>query len=287
MYCSNEAGRIITGGGIEMNSYVSNVLCHFVGRSLETDDDRFDLLVRIIKEGQLKANLEKPNSPSASSTWTYSGERLGEIFQQCDCVCFCDIPDNLLGIHTQKYSKFGMGFDKSLLVKAGARPVTYVPLHDSMKEFSETSTPKESSMYYFIYLSNLANTLLPLLMLINQFKPLEREIRALTEKDPAIKEVLQVLDSKIVSSILNGQTHQMLYSMLVAWSTQNAYIKVFDETLANNDPDNYYMEREWRVIKSVAFGLNDIQKIYLPSEQYVEKFQDVFPSFSGEFYVLN
>lgn len=77
------------------------------------------------------------------------------------------------------------------------------------------------------------------------------------------------------------------YSMLVAWSTQNSYIKVFDETLANNDPDNYYMEREWRVIKSVAFGLNDIQKIYLPSEQYVEKFQDVFPSFSGEFYVLN
>ena len=85
-----------------MNSYVSNVLCHFVGRSLKTDDDRFDLLVRIIKEGQLKANLEKPNSPSTSSTWTYSGERLGEIFQQCDCVCFCDIPDNLLGIHTQK-----------------------------------------------------------------------------------------------------------------------------------------------------------------------------------------
>lgn len=207
-----------------MNSYVSNVLCHFVGRSLKTDDDRFDLLVRIIKEGQLKANLEKPNSPSASSTWTYSGERLGEIFQQCDCVCFCDIPDNLLEIHTQKYSKFGMGFDKSLLVKAGARPVTYVPRHDSMKEFSETSTPKESSMYYFIYLSNLANTLLPLLMLISQFKPLEREIRALTEKDPAIKEVLQALDSKIVSSILNGQTHQMLYSMLVAWSTQNAYI---------------------------------------------------------------
>lgn len=73
-----------------MNSYVSNVLCHFVGRSLKTDDDRFDLLVRIIKEGQLKANLEKPNSPSTSSTWTYSGERLGEIFQQCDCVCFCD-----------------------------------------------------------------------------------------------------------------------------------------------------------------------------------------------------
>lgn len=33
--------------------------------------------------------------------------------------------------------------------------------------------------------------------------------------------------------------------------------------------------------------LSGIQKIYLPSEQYVEKFQDVFPSFSGEFYVLN
>lgn len=42
---------------------------------------------------------------------TYMGEHVGEILERCDCVCFCDIPDESLNIHTNKYSKFGMGFD--------------------------------------------------------------------------------------------------------------------------------------------------------------------------------
>lgn len=268
-----------------MDRYVSNSLGHFVGRSLKTDADRFNLLIKIIGEGQLKANLEEPNNPSVSSSWEYSGYRLGEIFQHCDCVCFCDIPDDLLAIHTQKYSKFGIGFDKSFLVNEGARPVTYVPLHCIVRELSSTATPDNSPTDYFIYLSNLVNTLLPLLMLTNQSVPIERQIKILMN-NAAIKEAVQALDSKIVSAILNGKTHQMLYSLLVAWSTQNAYIKIFDETLAENDPDNYYMEREWRVIKSIKFGLDDIRKIYLPSEIYVKIFKDIFPSYCGEFCIL-
>lgn len=41
-----------------MDSYVSSTLRHFVGRSLANDDDRFDLLTKIISEGKLRANIK-------------------------------------------------------------------------------------------------------------------------------------------------------------------------------------------------------------------------------------
>jgi len=112
-------------------SYISDHLCHFVGRSCANDDARFDLLVKIIREQQLKANLKNPDNPELRTSSRYTGERLGEIFEQCDCVCFCDIPDDMLGIHTSKYSRFGMGFNKTFLAQNGARPVMYVPLGEN------------------------------------------------------------------------------------------------------------------------------------------------------------
>lgn len=269
-----------------MDSYVSSTLRHFVGRSLANDDDRFDLLTKIISEGKLRANIKNPDKPSISSTWGYAGERLGEVFQKCDCVCFCDIPDDLLGIHTRKYSKFGIAFRKEFLVKAGARPVTYVPLHGSIREWGKTDTPTESPTEYFTYLSNLSNNLLPLLILQNQYEPINGSIVKITQREPVVVKALQVFDSRIIHPLLEGKAHQMLYSLISGWATQLAYVKIFDETLADDDPDNYYMEREWRSIRSVDFSIDDIEKIYLPSTEYVEKFKKVFPQYHGEFYIL-
>ena len=142
-----------------------------------------------------------------------------------------------------------MGFNKAFLAKKGVRPVTYVPLHGTIRELSSTTTPKNSTTEYFLYLSNLTNTLLPLLIMANQYAtPVEHQIKMLMT-NVAFKEAVQALDSKIVSAILDGKTHQMLFSLITAVSTQNAYIKIFDETLSDNDPDNYYMEREWRIIR--------------------------------------
>lgn len=269
-----------------MDSYVSNKLCHFVGRSLVNDNDRFKLLIQIITEGKLRANINNPDEPSVASTWEYSGERLGEVFKKCDCVCFCDIPDDMLGIHTQKYGKFGIAFSKAFLVKAGVRPVTYVPSHERIKECAKTGTPVASPAEYFAYLSNLSNTLLPLLILLNQYDPISDRIVALTHRKPAINKVLQALDGKIVAPLLAGEMHPLLYSLLSGWATQLAYIKVFDETLDDDDPDNYYMEREWRSIGSVDFSVGNIEKVYLPSAEFVDRFKKVFPMYNGEFYIL-
>src|SRR5262249_10646482 len=40
--------------------------------------------------------------------------------------CFCDIPLSDLGLHMQKYSRFGISFRKSVLLKKGANPVFYM-----------------------------------------------------------------------------------------------------------------------------------------------------------------
>ena len=269
-----------------MDSYVSSALRHFVGRSLANDNDRFDLLTKIISEGKLRANIKNPDEPSISSTWGYAGERLGEVFQKCDCVCFCDIPDDLLGIHTRKYSKFGIAFNKTFLVKNGARPVTYVPLHASIKKYFQTDIPADTSTEYFVHLSNLSNTLFWLLIILNRYEPINESIEKIMLDEPAIKRAVQTLDSRIVHSVMEGKTDQMLRSLVSGWVTQLAYVKIFDETLADDDPDNYYMEREWRSIRSVDFSIDDIEKIYLPSTEYVEKFKKVFPQYHGEFYIL-
>lgn len=95
-----------------MNTYVSNLLCHFVGRSKSSDEEKFQLLLLIIKEGRLLCSLDPAGTPKTIMSSKYSGEHVGEVLERCDSVCFCDIPDESLGIHTNKYSKFGMGFDK-------------------------------------------------------------------------------------------------------------------------------------------------------------------------------
>lgn len=269
-------------------NYVSENLCHFVGRSLPNAMDRFRLLIKIIKDQQLKANLSKPNNPEIRFTNTYHGESLGEIFEHIDCVCFCDIPDNLLSIHTEKYSQFGMGFTKKFLAMQEARPVTYVPKDAKMQEPAHTCTPTGNPTEYYLHLNKLSINFKPILCLLNAFYPLKNLLSQLmSTSDDNLMQSLSLYDPSIVNAILDGKAHSMIYSDLMGWAAQNAYIKVFDETLTDNDPENYYMEREWRSIKSVDFTITDIQKVYLPTQHFKNCFLEEFPNFTGDFWIFD
>lgn len=149
-----------------MNGYISNLLCHFVGRSKPSEEEKFQLLLLIIKSGTLLCSLDPHNTPKTIMSPTYAGEHVGEVLERCDCVCFCDIPDESLSIHTNKYSKFGIGFDKAFITRCGARPVMYVPKNVKIPVDPGIDFP-ETPMEYYLQLFRQSASMKLLFSLLN------------------------------------------------------------------------------------------------------------------------
>jgi len=59
------------------------------------------------------------------------------------------------------------------------------------------------------------------------------------------------------------------------------YMKPFDDSLPEDDADNYYMEREWRIIGNLNFKLQDVYRVILP-QLYVKQFKSDFPGYCGQ-----
>lgn len=272
-----------------MSDYTSTLLCHFVGRSKANDDERFELLVTIIKGRKLIANLSNPINPESVFQGGYQCEHVGEVFGKCDCVCFCDIPDTALSIHTNKYSKFGMGFEKTFIAKQGAHPVMYVPENYAIIERGEgsatgrTSTPREPKMYY-PYLLQVSTNLLPLMEIGYFGVDLQQQENNL--KSVGLGEHLNLFNDAVRKMFFSGQYHPLLFNIMQGMANQMAYVKLFDATLPDDHPDNYYMEREWRSLGNVDFSINDIKTIYLPTEYYKVRFMEEFPSYQGNFFIF-
>jgi hypothetical protein len=59
------------------------------------------------------------------------------------------------------------------------------------------------------------------------------------------------------------------------------FIKVFDDAVAEDNPNNFYMEREWRVLGNVRFELNDVYRIILP-KSYAGRFREDLPDYQSQ-----
>lgn len=59
------------------------------------------------------------------------------------------------------------------------------------------------------------------------------------------------------------------------------YIKEFNSSLSDDADENYYMEREWRVVGGVQFTLEDISRIIVPKD-YAKRFRDEVPEYYGQ-----
>lgn len=60
-----------------------------------------------------------------------------------------------------------------------------------------------------------------------------------------------------------------------------SYFKFFDHSKTDDDPDNYYLEREWRVVGNVQFDSVDVQTVFFPSE-YSKLFRENIPEYIGQ-----
>ena len=98
--------------------------------------------------------------------------------------------------------------------------------------------------------------------------------------------MLSLLDRDVVSALSTNSFHPIVFSILKGISSQFAYVKLYDVSLPDDHPDNYYMEREWRSLKNISFSIHDIKTVYLPSHTYKERFMHEFPEYTGSFHIF-
>lgn len=210
-------------------NYISSELTHFVGRSLANDDERYQLLIEILRTGIIRTRNRNGRGAILSHCNWNADIRTNEAFNP-DMVCFCDIPTSDFEIHMKKYSRFGLSFNKDFLISQGLRPVFYIP--------NNTIVAKK----------NIADI----------FNENMRTVYKLIHEEDVIPFDLDLF--------LNFH----LFS----------FIKVFDPDKEDDDPDNYYMEREWRGLERIEFSVSDITRIILPSI-YIKRFFQDLPDYNS------
>jgi hypothetical protein len=236
--------------------YISPYLTHFAGRECKSDDERYEVLKKILKEGWILSQTLDGCTSSLKARQTSAAiqirfeENISESRNQMvnpEMVCFCDIPIGDLHIHTEKYSHFGLAFDKQFIASHRGGPVYYVPIHaSSVLPGGEGPERKHEIDRGFRECYDLLHEL----------------IRANNEWSVKANEV----DSFLISNIY-------------------AYVCCFDHMLPENDPKNYYFEREWRILGSLRFHLSDVRIILLP-ERYARRFREDFPEYCGQLIFL-
>jgi Putative abortive phage resistance protein AbiGi, antitoxin len=233
-----------------MHRYTSDELVHFVGRSAVSDDAAFDRLITIINDGWLlsqNARLRDDRDEDATSFELHPGEPLsGNDRYIPEMICFADIPEEALQIHTGKYKRFGLAFRKEFLIPKGARPVYYIPRTAKTQPLAKYDDIAEDW-------DDLA--------------------------DVFAKEVDPLFGGRTLSEHGSREVGEAPARRIADWVTDDilAFMKFFDPTLPDDDPDNYYMEREWRCVRSISFDMSDIAHVYV-ADGYRERLTHALPA---------
>jgi hypothetical protein len=233
--------------------YVTNELAHFVGRG-KTPDDQFRLLITILQSGWL---THAPHALGISGNLTVNGSaRLSsnEMYNP-QIICFCDIPFGDLSLHTAKYSRFGLSLSKQFVVANGGCPVFYLPRGTRLRQFSSNRLNSEE-----VSLGDLFDQMVP-----EFHQMMHRRFTMEAGTGPGVPE--------------ESKKHSQLDTFLN--SRVFSYLKFFDESLADEDVENYYMEREWRVVGNLSFSLGDVQTVIIPRD-YAGLLRAQVPEFLGQ-----
>ena len=157
-------------------------------------------------------------------------------------VCFCDIPFDCLGLHTSKYGRFGVGVDRSLVAKWGGRPVIYIP--------TTTDIGAGLNNYFSREVMNAWKGL------NDHFPELPADRSRVIGAPPGNAEEALDLASNVISHLM-------------------AFVKTFDIDLHDDDPLNFYMEREWRKLAKLELHL-PLREIIAP-KPYHDQLRTEFP----------
>jgi hypothetical protein len=220
-------------------------LTHFVGRALQSDDNRFALLVEIITSGWLRTSPKDINKEGPHGIMINPDAKISsnEMYVPM-AVCFCDIPVGDFGIHMSKYSRFGISFLKSFLHAKAENSVRVNPAFYITRKAAE-EFDKISQRYFDFFF-------------FERFTTLE-QMGAISKEENQMLALLKVFLEFTVFS----------------------HFKCFEFDYPDGHPENYYMEREWRVLGNLNFKMNDVYRVILPQE-YAARFREQVPGYSGQ-----
>jgi Putative abortive phage resistance protein AbiGi, antitoxin len=236
--------------------YTSNVFYHFVGRHDPPNHDvNYNILLRVLDSGQISYPPHiRTRENQTGYRFNWDKNLLSQELIVPTVTCYCDIPIDHLGIHTTKYGRFGIGFDKSLLVKYGARPVIYLPYQPS-----DWTSPSPYGM--------------------DLIRDIEQRYRSFWELVVSKTEEEEAPSRELgkQSKSQNAAIHEMSDIFVKDFL---AFAKPFNVSLADDHPANYYMEREWRKFGFFYFQPDEIESIFLATS-YAERLREDRPQYSG------
>jgi hypothetical protein len=262
--------------------YVSKELSHFVGRG-HPEQTQYQLLLRILRSGWLTYSPDKPNEALGEILIHPHAKISANELYNPGTVCFCDIPVQDLTIHMRKYSSFGLAFSKEFVIKKGGAPVYYLPREARVR------TPKRLSPER---MSQLAEKNLSLGRASIELEEEDWEVTAKAEYfDKMLQTYQKVLSllTELISRTSAGRdpqeslTHYYDLTDLRLFLDFHvfSYLKFFDHDLLDHHPENYYFEREWRIVGSLRFDIDDIIRVFIP-KAYAKQFREDCPAYFGQ-----
>jgi len=268
--------------------YVSDELTHFVGRGMPDQESQYARLIEIIRTGVLKSpgsagsditREEGPHGPRIKETHTLAvnhGRTLSSNEKYLlSVVCFADIPIEDISLHMMKYSHFGLSFHKRFLVGRGASPVFYIVGHSTTRVRNPLANDPANFHALQMEAANRRNG--------GHWMNFTRaELFDAADLRLQVEGLLIPGSAPPQPSGATGKssTDDEITRFFLAWY-MFPYFKFFDSDLAEDHPDNYYMEREWRVVGAITFEVHDVERIIIP-RSYAQRFRTDLPSYFGQ-----
>ncbi len=291
-----------------MQRYVSDELTHFVGRqSTSTDDEKYGLLLKILRLGWLTHFPHDESDTTKRLNVEFANKFSQNTLINTGVICFCDIPLEDLDIHIGKYSKFGMALSKNLMITKGANPVFYIASNSQIRlgvpliehsgdprvEVDASNPPSKKEVTRAEYFDESIIEVLQYLALFDillqkgKFDLEPRLISALREyiRDTPLTAIEEQAFSAALGILVKREgipLNTRMYGIREFLGLHLlSFIKFFDASKTEDDPDNYYMEREWRVLGNVQFRIEDVRRIIIP-EVYAIRLRTDLPDYYGQ-----
>jgi hypothetical protein len=220
---------------------ISQELFHFVGsKAPENDEANYATLDAVLKSQCVTYDPSVIGWGVETITINWEKSLVEGDLVVPNMTCFCDIPYDHLGhTHLVNYGRFGLSLRKDHLIRFGARPVMYIPLHDhDIFGVSGRGLVREIEYLFRGFTEHLEE----------KFCPGDEGHTRHIGKPPAS-----------IAETVYGVATLLLRDFL-------AFVKVYDSGLAETDPRYYYAEREWRRCGSVRFDYAQVETVVVAPE---------------------